>query len=615
MNGAAEKYEAFDMDNSVEDSDGESVSHDEAVQEMTEQMAQLDTTKRELEGHLNQIDNLWQKRRQPIQDEMKAVDEQKVQLKAKIRAIEQSKNEMPPAPGPSYLHWVDDPRFGTLCNIVIILNLICMFESSKLEHLGPLLPILEQVFLTWYVFELGVKFCYHRCNLFFGNCSRVWWSWLDLSIVASGVLDQWLLPLVIPPDKLSAMSFFAALRIFRVLRVLRLFKVFFSGDMSWTEKPPFETFMAGVIAVNSVTMWLELDYAWPIWPYVENIFLIIYTFELVARMRYLGCRFFTDPKTVVWNSLDTVMVVGGALDLWLVPVITFVRTTISGKSAGDMSSGSFSQVLKLLKMMRILRVLRLVRLLRTIKPLYRLLVGVMEALMAMQWVMVLTLLVLYAGAVSWTTLIGKGLLTGKTEEAEEYFGTVPTSLFSLFKLMNGDTSVVEPITGTIVGQLLFAAFMVLSNWAVLAILTSVVSDNMMTSSARAAEEDLVQQKETERILRAERVRGLFLDKDKEQIGAITVDELLAVMDDRVTGDELKDATALSRRALEDTFEYLEKPNNLSTGRFAGYAGKIIMYEDFINHIDDSSTPADTRSMMHVTAQLKELQKQIATLSK
>jgi len=606
------KYEGLASTESDVES-GSIPTNEDFIGALLERIEELENKALGVADHLQEVDALWQKRRQPLQDEIHSLEAEKADLRAKVRLMQEAKDHaMPPAPGPSYLSWVDDTWFSVLCNVIIVLNFVCMVESTKLEHLhlGPLLDVLDHLFLAWYVFELAVKICYHQSGLFVGTCSRVWWAWLDLGIVVSGVFDQWLLPLFLPASSLGAMSGLGALRVFRVLRALRLLKALWLSDLSWTERPRFETFMATVIAVNSITMWLELDYDWPIWPYVEQAFLIIYSFELVVRLRHLGCRFFTDKKTVVWNVLDLVMVVGGVLDLWLMPAIALVRGIISGKSQGQRSSG-LSQVLRLLKMMRILRVLRLVRLLRTIKPLYRLLVGVMEALMAMQWVMILTLLVLYAGAVTWTTLIGKGLLTGTTKGGERYFGTVPESLFSLFKLMNGDTSVVEPITNTVFGRLLFAGFVVLSNWSVLAILTSVVSDNMMTASARAAQEDLEVQRQADHALRAERVRGLFRDLDAEGGGTITEQEWRGLLDGRATGEELADATRLSRRALEDTCEYVEKPNDISSGRFAGYKGKIIKFEDFVRHIDALAMPADNRSLMHLTAQVRDLQEQFA----
>ena len=53
----------------------------------------------------------------------------------------------------------------------------------------------------------------------------------------------------------------------------------------------------------------------------------------------------------------------------------------------------------------ILRVMRLVRLLKMIKPFYKLLMGVVESIKAMFWVIILTLLVLYACSIIFTNLI------------------------------------------------------------------------------------------------------------------------------------------------------------------------------------------------------------------
>merc|ERR1719331_2472430 len=73
--------------------------------------------------------------------------------------------------------------------------------------------------------------------------------------------------------------------------------------------------------------------------------------------------------------------------------------------------------------------------------------------------------------------------------ALENFGTVSLSLYSLFQLMNGDTSVIDPIEEILVGKFLFAGFVVISTWAVLAILTAVVSEKMIASSDRFQEEE------------------------------------------------------------------------------------------------------------------------------
>merc|ERR1712232_728323 len=168
--------------------------------------------------------------------------------------------------------------------------------------------------------------------------------------------------------------------------------------------------------------------------------------------------------------------------------------------------------------MRLLRIMRLVRLVKSVKPLYRLIVGVVASLNAMKWVLVLTVIVLYAAAILFTTLVGKGYLYAGRKApklAADTFGTVTQSLFSLFRVMNGDIDIVAPICDSITGRLLFMCFMVLSNWAILAILTSVVSDNMISSSVMHTMEEEALAKEEARAKRQRRLYTLFKEVDHD----------------------------------------------------------------------------------------------------
>jgi len=266
--------------------------------------------------------------------------------------------------------------------------------------------------------------------------------------------------------------------------------------------------------------------------------------------------------------------------------------------------------------MRILRVLRLVRLLKMVKPLYRLLIGVMESVKAMQWVMVLTFLTLYACSIIFTNLVGKGLMSGGqvSDLAEKYFGSVPSSLFSLFKLMNGDTSVVEPITGSITGQLLFAGFMVVSNWAILAILTSVVSDNMITTSQKANAEDEAKKADLEHHQRIRRLTALFMEIDRDGGGTISTAEWEKMMHDRSLNHELCDATGLHEADLNDYFECLatdpeqeERDKLLTCGKQRDLK---LEYSTFMEALKDEGVLADKRSILHVMRQLRILESHV-----
>jgi len=441
--------------------------------------------------------------------------------------------------------------------------------------------------------------------------------------VIGGITEGWLLPFlsvdIASPHFGTALR---SLRIFRVLRFLRLLKAFAHSDMAWSEKPAFQVFMSAVIGVNSIVMAIELDFEWGGWVYVENIFLVIYSFELCVSLKRCGCNFFCDRNNWFWNYLDLTMVVGGMTDLWVLPLVNLVTSITSGHRQ-DLSKHSKS-VLNLIRMFRLLRVLRLVRLLRTIKPLYNLLVGVMESLKAMQWVMLLTLLTLYAGAITWTCLIGRDILpppmkwngTIATVDEEllnishKHFGTVADSLFSLFKLMNGDTAPVASVSHTILGQLLFAGFMILTNWAVLAILTSVVSDNMISSSAKAAEEEKKERLELDRAARIARLSSVFAEMDSDGNRVVTEDEWHGLMQDNVLREDLCDITGLSAKNLQDMFDCVShqqvEDDDDPTGA-SSQPGRVLAYDAFIDALEEESAVADKRSVRNVILHLHNME--------
>jgi len=83
-------------------------------------------------------------------------------------------------------------------------------------------------------------------SIFFcGQASIVWWNWLDLIIVISGVADQWIVPVYdIIEGRAQGERFNAGglrvLRLLRLVRVVRVFKIvriFMESDMHWTESP------------------------------------------------------------------------------------------------------------------------------------------------------------------------------------------------------------------------------------------------------------------------------------------------------------------------------------------------------------------------------------------
>jgi len=84
------------------------------------------------------------------------------------------------------------------------------------------------------------------------------------------------------------------LLIFRCLRIARLLKIIritLESDLSWTEGPRFQSFIATVIVVNSMLLGIETDIKWKGWFVVEHVLLTIYVFELVCHLKRLGLMF------------------------------------------------------------------------------------------------------------------------------------------------------------------------------------------------------------------------------------------------------------------------------------------------------------------------------------
>ncbi|CAK0895147.1 unnamed protein product [Prorocentrum cordatum] len=173
--------------------------------------------------------------------------------------------------------------------------------------------------------------------------------------------------------------------------------------------------------------------------------------------------------------------------------------------------------------------------------------------------------------------------------------------------MTGDMEPAEALTGAVAGKLCLVGFMVCSNWAVLAILTSVVSDNMITSSRDIAEKELRQCKEAEVELSREKLAELFGKIDADGNGSI--DEI--EWEKRVMGDgQMVDAlcaavSSLGREELKDAFNAVQ---SASRGETAEQTRRQITLEDFVQYlVKDCRVKADKRSILKIRQQLVSME--------
>ncbi|GGK83123.1 hypothetical protein Ppa06_42200 [Planomonospora parontospora subsp. parontospora] len=225
------------------------------------------------------------------------------------------------------------------------------------------------------------------------------------------------------------------------------------------ETSRFQQAVIAVIVVNAATLGLETSAA-VVGRYgtalsvVDHLALYFFTAELAAKIYAYGPRFFRDP----WNLFDASIVTVSLLP-----------------TAGGLS------------VLRALRILRALRLISVVPSLRRVVTALLTAVPGMTSIVLLLGLVLYVAAVMGTKLYGA--------TAPEYFGDLPTSLFTLFQMMTGDawSDITREVMAEYPGAwVFFVLFMLVCTFVVLnlfiAVVVSAMEEEHAEESAQATAE-------------------------------------------------------------------------------------------------------------------------------
>ncbi|GGM42219.1 ion transporter [Promicromonospora citrea] len=217
----------------------------------------------------------------------------------------------------------------------------------------------------------------------------------------------------------------------------------------------FQRVVLGVIIANAVVLGLETSIVDgpvdDVLQVVDDVMLWFFVTEIALRLTAHGFRFFRDP----WSVFD-LLVVGIAL----IP------------ATGPLS------------VLRALRVLRVLRLADSVPAMKRVVNGLVAAVPGMGSVGALLVLVMYVSVVVATNLYG-GI-------AEEHFGDLGTTAFTLFQVMTGeawpdiaaDVMAVEPSA-----WIFFVVFILVVSFAVLNLFIAVVVSGMESIDDLAEHEE------------------------------------------------------------------------------------------------------------------------------
>ncbi|CAJ1348982.1 unnamed protein product [Effrenium voratum] len=369
------------------------------------------------------------------------------------------------------LKFLESDIFQFCVGGVIVWNILVVFQQFMHGN-TEFLENSQLIILLLYVLEIILRIWHFGRKFFCNTLVEAMWNYADLLIIGLGVFDE-----VLSRMKQEDVPGFRVLRALRLLRILRTVAVVSVDAFAWVEAGWFQALGAAIIGLNAIVMGLEIEIKSSIWWWLEQAFLLFFFVELIAKLRHEGLtKFFwtsAEDFALLWNYLDSFIVFAGVADQWVLAVLQIKH-----------GSGHLPHLLTLLRLLRLMRLLRLLRLVKVVRPVYQLAMGIVKALQSMFWVLVLTLLALYACALVMTNLIGNAMLSGAEEldpHVRGLFSNVLDSLFTLFGLMNSQYwEEVDPLFRTFPFlKPVWVLFTVLSSWALLSIMTGVVSDNML----------------------------------------------------------------------------------------------------------------------------------------
>lgn len=492
-----------------------------------------------------EVQRYWNLRQEALKLEVLDFD---LQLASKEQELDrfkfQGELEDPP-PGPKCLLSLDTQAFQLFSCAVVIFNISLMGASllnkDQFKHIVP-----PHCFFIFYLVELTLKAAVHQEKLLFGPFEKVCWNWVDVVVVLGGVVE------LCAADR----HFVIKVGCFLV-RLLRVFKVghfVAEWDVSWAEGPRFQAIMMATIALNSVVIAMEdyfprqLCFFW-----FDQVILVVFLFEIVVRLRWHGCRFFAPQcfGDLLWNWLDFTIVTGGVFDQWCRPLLVALRADEHD------DRGTLGKFMMCLRLVRVMRILRLVRLIKKVKPLYTLVIGIAEAMQGMGWVVVLTAVWLYVGALLFVKLVGDGMVFGgeAPTQVQSTFPNVPTAMWVLFKVMNGDPGDLEYLFEAYpLFKLVIAIFMIISSWAILSILTAVVSENMIAATDKLTSTEHMEKEYSKAKSTRTQLETIFLDYDADNNGVLTETEFKELVNDELRAAELCEAANLSRECIKDLFQ-------------------------------------------------------------
>mmetsp|Transcript_20770 Transcript_20770/g.37824 ORF Transcript_20770/g.37824 Transcript_20770/m.37824 type:complete len:764 (-) Transcript_20770:15-2306(-) len=306
-----------------------------------------------------------------------------------------------------------------------------------------------------------------------------------------------------------------------------------------------------IIIADAVTCGLEVEHTseggWEYYRHTSVAFTLWYLFELMLRVRMQGIHNFLTGKGLGWNLLDAFVTVTAIAEM----IIEWI------------SSDSGAAIV-----LRLLRLVRLLRFLRCVSEMRKLILSLVSSLMTLLWSLVLMVLLNFFFAIFFTHSTSSYLKSGTLENNDSEldlldrdFGSIGRSMLSLFlAITNGrawgeyirELHETHPLSSAT-----FVLYVCLSVMGIMNVVTAVFVESAMRASKNYKELML-----HEKLLRdktnVKHMKIIFHSIDKDGDGVITLEELIAFIEDQDLGlTSYFQALDLSARDTQTLFHLLD----------------------------------------------------------
>jgi len=310
-------------------------------------------------------------------------------------------------------------------------------------------------------------------------------------------------------------------------------------EPAFVDSPIFNFSIGMVITANAAVIGLEADYATAGWSWIftplEYIFCVAFTGEIAARVycHYISKWALETHDFQNWLKFTTLKLKGiGGWDVIDVVLVVIAVGSIIMEQAGGANDLRMASMLRIIRMMRLVR---LIRLLKVFKELWLIINGLFQSVKTLGWVVLMMSVFIYVCAIFCTLVVGHEdaiydpyFQTSKGWDHEEYFGSVPRSMFTLFQVLTLDRWS-EDVARHVIHQQpamlpFFLCFVGLMSYGLLNIIVGVIVENTL-ATAKTDMDKVKKSQERQRIQVLSHLREVFEAADADGSNTLSLDEV------------------------------------------------------------------------------------------